>query len=51
MYLNTKQFQDLDEDTLYQFVATKVPEDLYLDYKIDISLIEKRKSYKDFLKM
>lgn len=50
MYLNTKDFLDLDETKLIKFVELRIKEDLYLDYKVELSSAEKRKTHKEFLK-
>lgn len=50
MYINLKDFLILDENKLIKFLHLKITEDMYLDYKIDLPSIEKRKTHKEFLK-
>lgn len=50
MYLNTKNFIELNQNSLVKFLGAKIKEDLYLDYKVDLSSSEKRKAHKEFLK-
>ncbi len=50
MYFNFKEFLALDETKLLIFLNLKIREDMYLDYKVDLSSKEKRKAHKEFLK-
>ena len=50
MYFNFKEFLALDEKKLEKFLNLKIREDMYLDYKVDLSSKEKRKAHKEFLK-
>lgn len=50
MYINSKDFLDLDENHLIRFLKLKIKEDMYIDYKVDLPSVEKRKTHKEFLK-
>lgn len=50
MYLNTKDFIELDEKLLSEFLEIKIKENMYLDYKANMSSVEKGKTHKEFLK-
>lgn len=50
MFITTNEFHNFDATKLYQFLELKIPEGIYIDYKLDISSIERGKAYKEFLK-
>jgi hypothetical protein len=50
MFLTSQDVFQLNEETLRSFLERKIPEGLYLDYKLDLSTGQNKDPHKEFLK-